>query len=57
VDISPEMIALVVVLTVLGVLFTGPGMWSENWGWKFLDRWNRRRRGEDASKTGDGHRQ
>jgi hypothetical protein len=35
-DISAEMIVGVVVLTLLGLLLTGPGMWSERWGWKWL---------------------
>jgi hypothetical protein len=30
-------------LTVLGVLLTGPGMWSERWGWGWLERFRRRR--------------
>ena len=34
--ITLEMVIGVVVLTVLGLLLTGPGMWSEKWGWKFL---------------------
>jgi hypothetical protein len=37
-EISAEMIAGVVVLTLLGLLLTGPGMWSERWGWKWLQR-------------------
>jgi hypothetical protein len=48
--ISVEMIVGVVVLTLLGLLLTGPGMWSEKWGWKFM------RRGDDekgaAAKPG-----
>lgn len=36
--ISTEMIVGVVVLTLLGLLLTGPGMWSERWGWKWLHR-------------------
>jgi len=30
-------------LTLLGLLLTGPGMWSERWGWG----WLRRREGRD----------
>jgi hypothetical protein len=32
------MVVGVVVLTLLGVLLTGPGMWSEKWGWRRLSR-------------------
>ena len=28
----------IVVLTLLAVLLTGPGMWSEKWGWSALRR-------------------
>lgn len=34
--ITLEMVIGVVVLTALGLLLTGPGMWSEKWGWNFL---------------------
>jgi hypothetical protein len=37
VGISWEMIVGVAVLTLLGLLLTGPGMWSDRWGWKFLE--------------------
>jgi hypothetical protein len=47
--ISVEMAIGVAVLTALGLLLTGPGMWSEKWGWKVL-RGKRR----DAPK-GDAH--
>jgi hypothetical protein len=56
--ISLELAIGVVVLTLLGLLLTGPGMWSEKWGWKFL----RGRRREDeprepsASPTARGSR-
>jgi len=42
-DISAEMIVGVVVLTLLGLLLTGPGMWSERWGWKWLQGLHGRR--------------
>jgi hypothetical protein len=49
-NISAEMIVFVVGLTLLGLLFTGPGMWSERWGW----RWFRRRdRGGGEPKPPD----
>ena len=25
-------------LTALAILLTGPGMWSEKWGWSLLER-------------------
>ena len=34
--ITWEMLAMVAFLTVLALLFTGPGMWSERWGWKWF---------------------
>lgn len=34
-------VAMPIGLTLLGLLLTGPGMWSERWGWGWL-----RRRGE-----------
>jgi hypothetical protein len=37
-DIQPAWLIGVVVLTVLTVLLTGPGMWSEKWGWKTFER-------------------
>jgi hypothetical protein len=42
--ISVELAIGIVVLTLLGLLLTGPGMWSEKWGWKFLRRRERRER-------------
>ncbi|MFT3916577.1 MAG: hypothetical protein QM704_21610 [Anaeromyxobacteraceae bacterium] len=30
---------------VLGMLVTGPGMWSEKWGFRFMERFLGRRRG------------
>ena len=38
-------------LPILLLLFTGPGMWSEKWGWRALDRIERlfrRRSGKPA---------
>jgi hypothetical protein len=34
--ITVEMVVGVVLLTLLGLLLTGPGMWSEKWGWRWL---------------------
>jgi hypothetical protein len=45
--VSLEMVVGVVVLTVLGILLTGPGMWSEKWGWR---RISRARRGGPAAR-------
>ena len=33
-------------LPVLALLLTGPGLWSENWGWGTLDRLLRRKKKE-----------
>jgi hypothetical protein len=51
--ITWEMIAGVVLLTLLAVLLTGPGMWSEKWGWGWLSR-RRRARDGDRPERGDG---
>ena len=32
-EIDPLAVAGALVLTVLAVLATGPGLWSEKWGW------------------------
>jgi hypothetical protein len=37
-EIEPAWLIGVVVLTVLTVLLTGPGLWSEKWGWKTFER-------------------
>ena len=40
-----EFILIVLVLPVLALLVTGPGMWSERWGWRALEaveRWWKR---------------
>jgi hypothetical protein len=42
--IDGEMIFMVVVLVAATLLLTGPGLWSENWGWKALGRFSRKRR-------------
>ena len=43
-DIS-FILVMVVGLTLLALLLMGPGMWSEKWGWRTLERmqrgWNR----------------
>jgi hypothetical protein len=31
-----EIVIGIVVLTLLGVFLTGPGMWSEKWGWSAI---------------------
>jgi hypothetical protein len=46
--ISVELAIGIVLLTVLGLLLTGPGMWSEKWGWKRLAG----RREDDARERG-----
>ena len=52
-EISAEMIAGVVVLTLLGLLLTGPGMWSERWGWKWLQGLRGRRTPPHAKRPGE----
>lgn len=41
-DIQWEWLVGVVVLTVLALLLTGPGMWSEKWGWGWFEEKRRR---------------
>jgi hypothetical protein len=36
VNVDPIAIIGALVLTLLAVLLTGPGMWSEKWGWGWL---------------------
>jgi hypothetical protein len=49
--IDLEMVIGVVVLTLLGVLLTGPGMWSEKWGWSALRKKKRRAPGSAPTET------
>ena len=42
-DIDPIAVIGALVLTLLGVLLTGPGLWSEKWGWWMLHRRKRER--------------
>jgi hypothetical protein len=37
-DIDSYWLLVIVVLVALTVLLTGPGLWSEEWGWKFFER-------------------
>jgi hypothetical protein len=46
VGVSLEMVVGVVILTLLGVFLTGPGMWSEKWGWSWM-RGERRKKSEE----------
>lgn len=46
-EIDPLAVVGVVALTALCVLLTGPGMWSEKWGWGVLRR-RKKRPGEPA---------
>ena len=41
--LDPWMLLVPAGLTVIGILLTGPGMWSEKWGWRWLERPRRRR--------------
>jgi hypothetical protein len=43
-DIEWSLLLPLLVVLVLAVLVTGPGMWSEKLGWGWLDRLGRRRR-------------
>ena len=45
-EIEPAWLIGVVVLTLLTILLTGPGMWSEKWGWKWFEKRRRSRRDE-----------
>jgi hypothetical protein len=46
VNVDPIAIIGALVLTLLAVLLTGPGMWSEKWGWGWL-------KGRRTPKDGD----
>lgn len=37
-EIDPIAVIGALVLTLLAVLLTGPGLWSEKWGWWMIDR-------------------
>ena len=39
-----ETLALIFGLVVGMMLLTGPGMWSEKWGWGWVKRLSRRRK-------------
>jgi hypothetical protein len=43
VEIDWRLVLAALGLTVLTILLTGPGLWSESWGWW----WMRDRRGAD----------
>jgi hypothetical protein len=38
VHIDGETVLLIVALVALTLLFTGPGLWSEKWGWGFFKK-------------------
>lgn len=40
-DIDGTWLLIVVGLTVLCLLLTGPGMWSEKWGWGWFSKGER----------------
>jgi hypothetical protein len=46
-DIQPMWLLGVVVLTLLCLLLTGPGLWSEKWGWWWLRKRERTGRDEE----------
>ncbi len=46
-SVDPWWLLGVVVLTVLTVLVTGPGLWSEKWGWSWFER---KKRGQDRER-------
>lgn len=37
-EIDPKAVIGALLLAALGVLATGPGLWSEKWGWWWLRR-------------------
>jgi hypothetical protein len=41
-EISLWTVAMPIGLTVLALLLTGPGMWSDSWGWGWLQGKRRR---------------
>ncbi len=46
-------------LIVLTIVLTGPGLWSENWGYGFLDKLfggEGKKAGPEAKKPGDGQK-
>lgn len=43
-------VAMPLGLTLLGLLLTGPGMWSDRWGWG----WVRKAGGGETAATGRG---
>jgi len=46
-DVDLETLLIVVLIpTILAVLLTGPGMWSEKWGWGWFE--TKRRGGKDG---------
>jgi hypothetical protein len=49
VNVDPIAIVGALVLTLLAVLLTGPGMWSEKWGWGWLKGRRRSPPGGDAA--------
>jgi hypothetical protein len=42
VEISFWTVAMPIGLTLLTLLLSGPGMWSDSWGWGWLERRKRR---------------
>jgi hypothetical protein len=51
VNVDPIAIIGALVLTLLAVLLTGPGMWSEKWGWGWLKGRRRTPPGDDAGAS------
>lgn len=49
--VDAEVLIGVAVVTVLAILLTGPGMWSEKWGWSAM---RKRRRATDAHPREQG---
>jgi hypothetical protein len=47
-EIDWRLLAPLLALLVLSVFLTGPGMWSEKWGWGFLRGGEGRRARRDA---------
>lgn len=44
-----ELVLMVLALTAVGALLFGPGMWSNSYGWGFLDRLVGKKKGAKAA--------
>jgi len=53
-----ETVLWILALVALTLIFTGPGLWSEKWGWPLIARLTRKRRDGERQdgKRGDRER-